>query len=133
MKRFILKLPLFLPTTIVVAAIFYLTLVPKPLPDNDMMLIPGMDKIVHAIMFGGLTLTAGVDMARRSHELTPVASRGLVSIVIIVALFGGAIEIAQDAMNLGRGGDLLDWLADMAGAVVFALAVNPLIRFIDRH
>jgi VanZ family protein len=39
-------------------------------------------------------------------------------IAVAMMLFGGAIEIAQGAMNLGRDADILDFVADSVGIVV---------------
>lgn len=39
-------------------------------------------------------------------------------------LFGGAIELLQSWMGLGRGCDMLDFLADGAGAMLSA-CVSP--------
>ena len=42
---------------VVLIAIIYLTLFPQPLGENEVHLFEGADKIVHFIMFGGLTGT----------------------------------------------------------------------------
>lgn len=104
-------------TAIVVAAIFYLTLVPRPLPPELTPLIPGLDKAVHGIMFLVLTLVASLDCGFRSRRqfVKPKTSL-LVAIAICSALFGGAIEIVQNAMNMGRGGDAADFAADAIGS-----------------
>lgn len=103
-------------TALAVLCILYLTLVPRPLPDNDIN-VPGLDKVVHAVMFGGLVYVAGIDlsrMRRRCYRQLPVGRA--VCVAVAAALLGGVIEIAQYAMNMGRGGDFYDFLADMAGA-----------------
>lgn len=103
-------------TALVVLAILYLTLVPRPLPDNDID-IPGLDKVVHAVMFFGLAFVATIDSSRRGKRFyRPTNPRSLIVIAILVVVFGGAIEIAQDLMNMGRGGDILDFIADCVGA-----------------
>jgi len=104
-------------TALVVLCILYLTLVPRPLPDNDID-IPGLDKVVHAVMFGGLAFVAVIDLARKRNRCyRRPTSRRLMLVSLSVALFGGAVEIAQEAMDMGRGGDIYDFLADVAGIV----------------
>lgn len=105
-------------TALVVLCILYLTLVPRPLPDNDIN-IPGLDKVVHAVMFGGLAFVAAIDLARkRKRCYRSLTRRGVIAVALSVALFGGGVEIAQDAMDMGRGGDIYDFIADVAGVVI---------------
>ena len=63
-RRIIEKLPSWLLTAVTVAAILWLTLVPRPLGDMKPELFPGADKVVHAIMFGGLALMILTDCSR---------------------------------------------------------------------
>lgn len=63
------------------------------------------DKLEHALAFMGLALWFAGLMERRSYPLLALA---------LLAL-GGAIELAQGAMGLGRTADWHDWYADLAG------------------
>ena len=121
---FIAKLPRNTLTVLCVAAILYLTLVPKPLPDNSLQLIPGMDKIAHAIMFGGLVLCMAADYSRRLPRCQPGNMR-LLAYAAVSTVFGGIIELLQNYMGLGRGGDIYDFIADAVGCIVFAFALTP--------
>lgn len=115
-------------TALVVLCILYLTLVPRPLPDNDID-IPGLDKVVHAIMFGGLAWVACIDLARVKRRCFRKLSRvQLLKVAVAVALFGGAIEVAQQLMAMGRGGDILDFLADVAGTIIGTLIAARMLR-----
>lgn len=101
-------------------AILYLTLVPRPLPDNDIE-VPGLDKVVHAVMFGALAFVAVVDLARRGRgEYAPVSRRSCLYVAAASAATGGLIEVLQMAMGAGRSGDWLDFLADAVGAAAGA-------------
>ena len=51
-------------TLIVVVAILWLTLARSPFGDTPMPHIPGLDKVVHACMFGGLTFVGELDCSR---------------------------------------------------------------------
>lgn len=109
-----LRLPRWLLTSVCLALILYLTLYPKPLPDNDFQFWEHTDKIVHAIMFGALYVCAGLDLWRGR----PARLRVNVLLVVAVIAFGGVIEMLQQVMGMGRGGSVADWLADWSGAVL---------------
>jgi VanZ family protein len=66
------------------------------------------DKLEHALAFGGMTFWFG-GLVRRSRY--PV-------VAVLMALFGGGIEIAQGAMRLGRDEDIMDFVADSVGISV---------------
>ena len=104
-------------TALVILFILYLTLVPRPLSDNDID-IPGLDKVVHTVMFGALAFAGCIDLAqpKRGHFSMP-GRRGIFGVIVAVSIFGGVIEILQQSMNAGRSGDILDFVADVAGVV----------------
>lgn len=115
-------------TALVVLAILYLTLVSRPLPDNNID-IPGLDKAVHAVMFGGLAFVACIDMAMRGRgRYAFLPSRRAWGVAIAVAAFGGAVEIAQQSMGAGRSGDVRDFAADCAGVAIGILSATGALR-----
>jgi len=65
------------------------------------------DKAEHALAFFGMSVWFGGLVRRSRYPL----------IVVAMMLFGGAIEIAQGAMNLGRDEDIMDFVADSVGIV----------------
>lgn len=111
------------PTALVVAVIIYGTLFPDPAGVDELPPIPHIDKLIHAIMFGGLAGAMGFDYAR-SHGLRRPSRRAMAVFAIISTLAGGAIELLQGAMQLGRGADWYDLLADAVGAFV-AFLIAP--------
>lgn len=117
-KLLIKRLPPFTLTAIVTAAVLYLTLVPKPLPDNDIEWFEGADKVVHAIMMLGITGSLGLDYMRR-YGKRELQAPALLIIVFVLAtgVFGGLIEVIQGWMDLGRGEDIQDFIADCVGAL----------------
>ncbi len=120
-------------TALVVLAILYLTLVPRPLPDAGVE-IPGLDKVVHAVMFGGLAFVACIDEAQRRRGSFGQVARGKAwFIALLSAVFGGLVEIAQMAMGAGRSGDLLDFVADCAGAVAGMLLAARVLASLSKQ
>ncbi len=106
-------------SSVVVIAILWLTLAPNPLPDPEVGLFEHADKIAHALMFGGLVFALVVDrelLHQRRYEQTGEMPRcgsliPLLAMAACATLFGGAIELLQSWMGLGRGCDMLDFLA----------------------
>lgn len=110
-------------TAVVGVIILYLTLLPKPFGEEDIILFPGADKLVHCCMFGGLAFTYIFERKRAGKPLT---LRQSFKVAFFVSIFGILIEFIQDAMQLGRSGDLLDAIADITGA----FAAIPLCRLL---
>jgi VanZ family protein len=115
--RILAQLPPQLLTVITVALILWLTLVPHPLGDEELPIFPGADKIVHAIMFGWLTLMILLDRQRR-RDWRRLGNPVIWVAAIIPSLFGILIEYLQWGMALGRGFEIADMLADTAGAFI---------------
>ncbi len=119
LKRLLSKLPPWSLTVVVVAAILWLTLAPRPLGDEDIPWFPGADKIAHAIMFGGLALVILIDY-ERSHGWRRITLANAYTAAVISSLAGAAVEMGQVMMGLGRSFEWNDILADALGAFIFA-------------
>lgn len=114
-RRAIGKVPTGILTGIILVLILWLTLAPHPTGHLRLPLIPGADKIVHLVMFGVLTFVVLLEiMKHRNWDVLSLPTVGTVT--FICALFGLGIEILQRAMGLGRTFEVLDILADAAGA-----------------
>lgn len=50
------------PTALTLSAVLYATLWPDPVGASEVMLFPGADKLIHAIMMGGLASAVLFDM-----------------------------------------------------------------------
>jgi VanZ family protein len=122
MERLLMRLPQWLLTTVTVAAVLYLTLVPRPLPDMEMPMWEHTDKVVHALMMLGVLWAANIDIMRRNRiRWCRMRLSSMVWLAVAVMAFGGAIELAQAAMQMGRGAEWADFAADCTGAVVAAM------------
>lgn len=128
MKDLLHKLPPYTFTVVIMGIILYLTLVPKPLPDNDIELFPGADKVVHAIMFGALTGAVALDRGLRSG-IKALGMKNLIIYALIGSIAGGIIELMQGAMEMGRSADVWDFVADTLGAILAASIARPIIKW----
>ena len=110
---------------IVVAVILYATLNSDPVGVDDLPVIPHLDKIIHAIMFGGLFAALCFDLYRSGRQLSTGVK---VAFAIACAVAGGLDEAGQILMENGRSGDIADWIADCTGIAVAYITAPPAIR-----
>lgn len=75
-----------------------------------------LDKFVHAFLFGMQSLLLGMALAGMGKWRSRMAPLAVAAVVAIA--FGGVIELLQEGMGAGRHGDILDLLADAAGAIL---------------
>ena len=108
----------------IVTAIFYLSFFTPP--ETDMEEIPGIDKLVHTCMYGGLCLVIWFEYLRshRSTNFTKVWIWGIIAPI----LMSGVIELLQAYCTENRGGEWLDFAANSLGAVLAALVSYNLLR-----
>ena len=87
------------------------------LPTSDFPDVPffsGEDKYIHICMYLGLGFLACWSLDFRGKERLP-------SIILLLAgvfMWGALMEVLQRLMSNGRGMELLDMLANLAGAIV---------------
>lgn len=133
-KRNVLnRIPPGVLTGLTICAILWLTLAPDPLPDNDIPMFEGMDKVVHACMFGGLYFMMALDrvIVRSRKSIDPPHAVGVMwwGALFCVA-FGGAVELIQGAMAMGRGCDLWDFVADTVGVALSVALTPPVLKWL---
>lgn len=121
------KLPPYLLTIVVGLAICWFALAPHPLPENELRLFANADKVAHVIMFGALCGALYIDLWRVSYGVKPLWFYGLAA-VGISSVAGGLVEILQDAMDMNRSADWLDFLADVAGALLACVICYLMFR-----
>lgn len=116
------------PSTLTLALVLWLTLTPDPAPDVELPSWLGehADKIVHAIMFGGLTGAFIFDYKRRLPRAPRPLDTGFTSaLAIAMIVFSVFDEWLQGAMGLGRSADVWDIGADLLGIAVGLLLAPP--------
>ena len=107
------------PTTATAALILVAVLLPgSALPEGPG--VPGLDKLVHAVLFFGLALAAQLDFG--------LDGRRRVAVALVAALFFSALTEALQLAVDGRSSELLDMAADMGGFVVGLACRRPLAR-----
>lgn len=87
-------------------------------------------------MFWTFYTSFAVDRLRKQLKdgvYTGLSDEWLSIIMVVTIAFGLAVEIAQWAMDLGRGGDFFDFLADIIGAVAASRTFRWVKRSIFRH
>lgn len=114
------SLPPFLLTTVTTASILYVTLTSEPLPDINMNLSIGIDKIAHFLMMFGLTGIMSFDFLRLKRYKTEYRPPVILicALAFYTAAFGGIIELVQGAQDLGRSDDIADFIADCIGSLI---------------
>lgn len=108
--------------------IFVLCALPgEKLPDPHIN-TPHLDKVVHFGMFFIMALLLCNELEYQT-KLTP---RKIYLVTVCIALiYGGVIELLQHNF-FHRSGDMLDLLADVAGAIVGCLLYPPLKRWKEK-
>ncbi|MDE5842852.1 MAG: VanZ family protein [Muribaculaceae bacterium] len=109
------RVPHWLLSVVCLGVILWLTLSPDPLGDTDMEWFEGADKVVHGLMFFGLTLCMLVD-AKRWRDWRRMKLPLVGGITIVGLLIGMGIEFVQPLC--GRSFEFRDMGADAFGAVV---------------
>jgi len=93
-----------------------LTIPGGSIPDSNIL---QLDKLIHASLFLVLTLLWLVALSQGS------LMRGIVILATIV-VYAVLTEVYQEVMPIGRSADMLDSLADAAGAIIaFLLWIAP--------
>lgn len=112
----------FWPSMLTLAVILYATLAKNPVGADELPPIPHIDKLIHAVMIGGMFSAVAFDMSRKNkHKLS---NKTLWTIFACVCAFGLADEGFQAIPAIGRGCDPADFAADCAGALI-ALWLAP--------
>ncbi len=123
MKKFILAIPVGIPSLIMLAAVAYLSLAPNPLPMDDRLLFPGSDKLAHVLLYFVTVCVLILDFAkwRLPHH---VKLEKMLAITSFAIVFGAVMETGQLAMRVGRSFELVDILCDAVGAIAGFLFIK---------
>lgn len=118
------------PSLLCLALIVYATWFPHPLPSDSLPSIPHIDKLIHAVMFGGFAGAIMFDFRRSGHQLRLANAAWIAA---GVGLFAVVDEVVQESLANGRAFEWLDIVADWVGIAVAVATAPPLIRAIFRN
>ena len=121
MIQYLKKYPL---TWLTIAIILYLSFF-KP-PQTDMEVIPGIDKLAHICMYGGLCFILWIEYLRTHSAIH--RKRIITGGILLPIAFSGSIELAQSYLTEHRGGDWLDLAANTTGVLLAALVGYYILR-----
>jgi VanZ family protein len=113
-RRLTTRVSLWLPPVVYMAVIFYLSSQSNPLPQVTAHV---WDKLLHAVEYAGLAALLG--RALLGEGLGPVTA--FAAAALLAAAYGATDEYHQLSVPL-RTGDLRDWIVDVIGASLGALA-----------
>lgn len=118
---------------LVIGCILYLSFT-SPSTFKEIPKFENEDKLVHLLMFAGLTSMLIYDL-KQQVKYKHKASLASVMICILFSIFlGGAIEILQPMYFAPRTAEWLDWFSDIGGVFLGWLAMYLLKdRFIFKH
>lgn len=104
--------------SIVAIIIFYLCCLISvdEMPDTGFELFMHADKLVHFLMFFGLSMVASFNYIILNRGKI-IILKMIVFAVLLPILYGGLIEIVQHEYFPNRMGDWYDFLADALGAI----------------
>lgn len=115
----------YIPATAVTLLIPLLSLInPNKLPDVSALQFAGMDKVIHMFMYAVLTAAWCLALPAKAR----INMRWMLTLALLSALYGLILEICQFVFTTTRSMDMLDAVANLAGALVAALMICWLSR-----
>lgn len=122
-------------TILFACIIFYLCVMQLPDKTPPAFQVPDFDKIVHILMYFGLTGILFTEYFKHNQTFTwsqtwnflvkrkttsdarpsPISTTHYLLLSLLPLFYGGAIEIIQEKFTTTRSGDWLDFLADFVG------------------
>ncbi|GHT32721.1 membrane protein [Bacteroidia bacterium] len=110
----------------VILLVIYLSFF-KP-PTVDLPLFAGFDKLMHICMYAGLSGMLWLEFLLNYRRKPLPMRHAYIGAIAAPILFGGLIEIGQEYLTTYRGGDWLDFLADIGGVVPGSLFAWYILR-----
>ena len=97
---------------------------PNQLPDASALHFAGMDKVIHMLMYAVLTIAWVFALPVRTHANI----LWILTLAFLTSLYGLLLEICQFFFTVSRSMDMLDAVANLAGAMVAAMTIYWLKR-----
>lgn len=97
-------------------------------PKTEMDSVPGIDKLVHVVMYFGVSGMLWLEFIR-AHRKGAIPWRHVwIGACLCPILFSGGIELLQEYCTAHRSGDWLDFLANTTGILLASLVGRCVLR-----
>ena len=110
----------------IILAVIYLSFF-RP-PAVEMKIVSGMDKLVHGCMYFGMAGMLWLEFLRAHRNDRRPLWHAWVGASVCPVLFGGAVELLQEYCTTYRGGDWMDFAANVAGVAAASLIACFVVR-----
>jgi len=110
----------FIPITWTIITIILLCLPGSAFPSEGVLSTVGLDKVVHAILFGGIVLLGGFNLYYRRND-KPKWQQIIVGLTLFSVGLGIGLEFLQRDYIPNRDFDGYDIVADATGAILAAV------------
>jgi len=113
---------------IIIAGILYLSFAP-PSTFNGVPSFTYEDKLVHLLLYSGLTFILIFDFHKRNKHINIKSLPFLFICIITPILLGGLVEILQPIYFAPRTAEWFDWFSDIAGTLLGLFSARLLKKF----
>lgn len=112
---------------LVIAVVIYLSFFRPPSMD-DFPLFPGVDKVVHFCMYGGVSGMLWLEFLRNHRNFEVPLWHAWIGAVLCPIAMSGVIELLQAYCTTYRGGEWLDFGANVCGVIAATLFAWYVLR-----
>ena len=123
MLYFIKKYPISLAIIVVVIYLSFL----KPSFDYEIGKIPHIDKVAHMGMYFVMSGILWIEFLRNHRNNRVPMHKAWIGALVCPIVFSGVVEILQGCLTKYRGGDWLDFVANVTGALLATLLVRYIV------
>ena len=110
--------------TIIIVIICYLSFFTPP--QTKLSEVTNIDKIVHFLMYGGLSIVLWYEHLRIHEEI--IWKHIIIGAIIAPILMSGSIEIMQSNLTSNRSGEWTDFISNIIGVLAAAIAGYYILR-----
>jgi VanZ family protein len=126
-----MKIRQLLPSIIWSLIILWIICMPgNSIPKTPFINIPHFDKVVHAVIFAVLAFLVNYGLYRQNN--TFIRKNHYTISIISGVIYGIITEWIQLKFIPGRSGEILDWVADVAGTIAGIIAFYLYLQFFPR-
>ncbi|KAA6351730.1 hypothetical protein EZS27_000855 [termite gut metagenome] len=122
------------PVSLIVMGIIVFLSLFNPPTIKSIYRIPNWDKIIHLCMYGALSGILWWEFLRNHKNGNFPILHVWIGAIVCPIVFSGVVELLQKYCTTYRGGDWLDFVADIIGVIVGSLISHYVIRpWMNKH